>query len=62
MALLAHQALSSSGCRCYTFGIGKSACRRLLKGLATITKGSAEFLAEGERLQPKVGKKIPTAF
>lgn len=40
--------------RCYTFGIGQSACRRLMTGLAAVSKGTAEFLAEGERLQPKV--------
>lgn len=43
-----------SPCRCYSFGIGPSACRRLVQGLATVSRGSAEFLAEGERLQPKV--------
>ncbi|XP_013920089.1 PREDICTED: von Willebrand factor A domain-containing protein 5B1 [Thamnophis sirtalis] len=43
----------ASSTRCYTFGLGKNACRRLLKGLAAVTKGSAEFLAEGERVQPK---------
>lgn len=41
-------------CRCYTFGIGQNACRRLVQGLATVSKGTAEFLADGERLQPKV--------
>lgn len=41
-------------CRCYTFGIGQGACRRLIQGLATVSRGAAEFLAEGERLQPKV--------
>lgn len=41
-------------CRCFTFGIGQSACRRLVQGLATVSKGTAEFLADGERLQPKV--------
>lgn len=30
-------------------------CHRLVKGLAKVSKGSAEFLVEGERLQPKVG-------
>lgn len=41
-------------CRCFTFGIGQNACRRLVQGLATVSKGTAEFLADGERLQPKV--------
>ncbi|XP_046895331.1 von Willebrand factor A domain-containing protein 5B1 [Hypomesus transpacificus] len=44
--------------RCYTFGIGQSACRRLVLGLATVSKGTAEFLAEGERLQPKMIKSL----
>ncbi|KAK3547046.1 hypothetical protein QTP86_009246 [Hemibagrus guttatus] len=42
--------------RCYTFGIGQGACRRLIQGLATVSRGAAEFLAEGERLQPKMIK------
>ncbi|KAL2103827.1 hypothetical protein ACEWY4_000695 [Coilia grayii] len=42
--------------RCYTFGIGQSACRRLVEGLAMVSKGIAEFFAEGERLQPKMIK------
>uniref|UniRef100_A0A673ZGM2 von Willebrand factor A domain containing 5B1 n=1 Tax=Salmo trutta TaxID=8032 RepID=A0A673ZGM2_SALTR len=44
--------------RCYTFGIGQSACRRLMTGLAAVSKGTAEFLAEGERLQPKIIKSL----
>ncbi|RXN10029.1 von Willebrand factor A domain-containing 5B1 [Labeo rohita] len=40
--------------RCYTFGIGQGACRRLVLGLPAVSRGTAEFLAEGERLQPKV--------
>ncbi|XP_019907008.2 von Willebrand factor A domain-containing protein 5B1 isoform X2 [Esox lucius] len=44
--------------RCYTFGIGQSACKRLVTGLATVSKGTAEFLAEGERLQPKMIKSL----
>ncbi|XP_060750007.1 von Willebrand factor A domain-containing protein 5B1 [Tachysurus vachellii] len=42
--------------RCYTFGIGQGACRRLIHGLATVSRGASEFLAEGERLQPKMIK------
>uniref|UniRef100_A0A3B4TH31 von Willebrand factor A domain containing 5B1 n=1 Tax=Seriola dumerili TaxID=41447 RepID=A0A3B4TH31_SERDU len=44
--------------RCFTFGIGQNACRRLVQGLATVSKGTAEFLAEGERLQPKMIKSL----
>lgn len=45
-----------SFCRCFMFGIGQNACRRLVQGLATVSKGTAEFLADGERLQPKVAQ------
>ncbi|MED6257653.1 hypothetical protein ATANTOWER_028949, partial [Ataeniobius toweri] len=44
--------------RCFTFGIGQNACRRLLQGLAAVSKGTAEFLADGERLQPKMIKSL----
>ncbi|KAG7519601.1 hypothetical protein JOB18_011856 [Solea senegalensis] len=44
--------------RCFTFGIGQNACRRLVQGLASVSKGRAEFLAEGERLQPKMIKSL----
>ncbi|KAJ8369788.1 hypothetical protein SKAU_G00098160 [Synaphobranchus kaupii] len=44
--------------RCYTFGIGQNACRRLVIGLSRVSKGTAEFLAEGERLQPKMIKSL----
>ncbi|XP_028921581.2 von Willebrand factor A domain-containing protein 5B1 [Ornithorhynchus anatinus] len=48
--------------RCYSFGIGPNACRRLVQGLAAVSKGSAEFLAEGERLQPKMIKSLKKAM
>ncbi|XP_026188830.1 von Willebrand factor A domain-containing protein 5B1 [Mastacembelus armatus] len=44
--------------RCFTFGIGQNASRRLVQGLATVSKGTAEFLADGERLQPKMIKSL----
>ncbi|KAM9855899.1 von Willebrand factor A domain-containing protein 5B1 [Aulostomus maculatus] len=44
--------------RCFTFGVGQNACRRLVQGLATVSKGAAEFLADGERLQPKMIKSL----
>uniref|UniRef100_A0A3B1JXL1 von Willebrand factor A domain containing 5B1 n=1 Tax=Astyanax mexicanus TaxID=7994 RepID=A0A3B1JXL1_ASTMX len=40
--------------RCFAFGIGQGVCRRLIEGLSAVSRGSAEFLAEGERLQPKM--------
>uniref|UniRef100_A0A8D0G6Z9 von Willebrand factor A domain containing 5B1 n=1 Tax=Sphenodon punctatus TaxID=8508 RepID=A0A8D0G6Z9_SPHPU len=48
--------------RCYTFGIGQNACRRLVNGLAAVSKGSAEFLVEGERLQPKMIRSLKKAM
>ncbi|KAM5321912.1 von Willebrand factor A domain-containing protein 5B1 isoform 2-T2 [Glossophaga mutica] len=48
--------------RCYSFGIGPNVCQRLVKGLATVSKGSAEFLVEGERLQPKMVKSLKKAM
>ncbi|MBZ3871701.1 von Willebrand factor A domain-containing protein 5B1 [Sciurus carolinensis] len=44
--------------RCYSFGIGPNVCHRLVKGLASVSKGSSEFLIEGERLQPKERESI----
>ena len=40
--------------RCFTFGIGSGASTALVEGLARAGSGTAEFVKEGERLQPKV--------
>lgn len=53
-------AFSSLG-RCYSFGIGPHACRRLVQGAAAVSRGIAEFLVEGERLQPKVRPRAVTS-
>ncbi|XP_057676207.1 von Willebrand factor A domain-containing protein 5B1 [Corythoichthys intestinalis] len=44
--------------RCFTFGIGQNACRRMVHEVAAVSRGTAEFLAEGERLQPKMIKSL----
>uniref|UniRef100_A0A674J8X2 von Willebrand factor A domain containing 5B2 n=1 Tax=Terrapene triunguis TaxID=2587831 RepID=A0A674J8X2_9SAUR len=56
--------LSSSAysCRCFSFGLGSGACRRLLRGLAKVSKGRAEFLSPEERLQPKLIKSLKKAI
>ena len=40
--------------RCFTFGIGSGASSALVNGLAQAGNGAAEFVKEGERMQPKV--------
>ena len=44
--------------RCFTFGIGSGASTALVEGLARAGNGSAEFVKEGERLQPKVSQHL----
>ncbi|NWR45571.1 VW5B1 protein, partial [Regulus satrapa] len=52
----------SSSSRCYSFGVGPNACRRLVQGLAAVSRGVSEFLAEGERLQPKMIRSLKKAM
>ncbi|NWX36652.1 VW5B1 protein, partial [Notiomystis cincta] len=52
----------SGSTRCYTFGIGPNACRRLVRDLAAVSRGISEFLAEGERLQPKMIQSLKKAM
>ncbi|XP_053819083.1 von Willebrand factor A domain-containing protein 5B1 isoform X3 [Vidua chalybeata] len=52
----------SCSTRCYSFGIGPNACRRLVRGLAAVSRGASEFLAEGERLQPKMIRSLKKAM
>ncbi|XP_016277557.2 von Willebrand factor A domain-containing protein 5B1 isoform X2 [Monodelphis domestica] len=53
---------NASTTRCYSFGIGPKACPRLVQGLAAVSRGSAEFLRQGERLQPKMIKSLKKAM
>ncbi|XP_074924468.1 von Willebrand factor A domain-containing protein 5B2 isoform X2 [Chelonoidis abingdonii] len=52
----------ASTIRCFSFGLGSGACRRLLRGLAKVSKGRAEFLSPEERLQPKLIKSLKKAI
>ncbi|KFV69275.1 von Willebrand factor A domain-containing protein 5B1, partial [Dryobates pubescens] len=47
---------------CYSFGMGPNACRRLVGGLAAVSRGIAEFLAEGERLEPQMIRSLKKAM
>ena len=38
----------------FTFGIGSGVSTELIKGIARAGNGRAEFVYEGERMQPKV--------
>lgn len=47
--------------RVFSFGIGSSASETLVRGLGRVTRGAAEFISEGERIEPKVlraGKRL----
>uniref|UniRef100_A0A3Q1IEA1 VWFA domain-containing protein n=1 Tax=Anabas testudineus TaxID=64144 RepID=A0A3Q1IEA1_ANATE len=48
--------------RCFGLGLGPRACRRLLQGIAKLTGGTTELLADEERLQPKLIKSLKKAF
>ncbi|XP_050164111.1 von Willebrand factor A domain-containing protein 5B2 isoform X2 [Myiozetetes cayanensis] len=52
----------ASTVRCFSFGMGPRACRRLLKGMARVSRGRAEFLSPAERLQPKLIKSLKKAI
>ena len=48
---------SFSSLRVFTFGIGSGASTALVNGLARAGNGSAEFIKEDERMQPKVSER-----
>uniref|UniRef100_A0A8C6YEL6 von Willebrand factor A domain containing 5B2 n=1 Tax=Naja naja TaxID=35670 RepID=A0A8C6YEL6_NAJNA len=52
----------ASTVRCFTFGLGSAACHQLLRRLAKVSRGQAEFLSPGERLQPKLIKSLKKAI
>ncbi|XP_061861874.1 von Willebrand factor A domain-containing protein 5B2 [Colius striatus] len=52
----------ASTLRCFSFGMGPRACRRLLQGMAKLSHGRAEFLSPAERLQPKLIRSLKKAI
>lgn len=52
----------ASTVRCFSFGMGPRACRRLLTAIAKLSRGRAEFLDLAERLQPKLIKALKKAM
>ncbi|XP_007887560.2 von Willebrand factor A domain-containing protein 5B1 [Callorhinchus milii] len=53
---------NASSIRCFSYGLGPNACKRLLHGVAKVTGGTVEFFKEGERLQPKLIKSLKKAI
>lgn len=45
---------NASGARIFSFGIGAGASEHLVRGVATASRGAAEFIFPGERIEPKV--------
>jgi hypothetical protein len=53
-AVLALVRSHSTDARVFSFGIGAGSSRHLVQGIARAGGGSAEFIAPGERIEPKV--------
>ncbi|XP_059507125.1 von Willebrand factor A domain-containing protein 5B2 isoform X2 [Stegostoma tigrinum] len=53
---------NANSARCFSYGLGPNACKRLLRGVAKVTGGTVEFFNEGERLQPKLMKSLKKAI
>jgi hypothetical protein len=53
-AVLALVRSSAAHTRVFSFGIGAGSSRHLVQGIARAGGGSAEFIAPGERIEPKV--------
>jgi len=53
-AVIALAARHKGTTRFFTFGIGAGASQHLVRGIARASGGAAEFIAPGERIEPKV--------
>jgi uncharacterized protein YegL len=48
--------------RVFTIGIGSAVSHALVEGIARVGRGTAEFIIEGERMEPKVMKQLKNAL
>ncbi|XP_051873957.1 von Willebrand factor A domain-containing protein 5B1 isoform X2 [Pristis pectinata] len=53
---------NASSARCFSYGLGPNACKRLLRRIAKLTGGTFESFSEGEQLQPKLIKSLKKAI
>ncbi|XP_041126369.1 von Willebrand factor A domain-containing protein 5B1-like [Polyodon spathula] len=52
----------ASTARCFSVGLGPHTCPRLLRGVSRVTGGTAEFLSDSERVEPKLIKSLKKAL
>ncbi|XP_072111239.1 von Willebrand factor A domain-containing protein 5B1 isoform X1 [Mobula birostris] len=52
----------ATSARCFSYGLGPNACKRLLHRIAKITGGTFESFSEGEQLKPKLIKSLKKAI
>ena len=61
-AVIALAKRHADAARFFTFGIGAGASHHLVKGLARASRGAAEFISPGERIEAKVMRQFTRVF
>jgi hypothetical protein len=61
-AVIALAKRHADAARFFTFGIGAGASHHLVKGLARASRGAAEFISPGERIEAKVMRQFSRVF